>query len=108
MEFENEQRMKNLETELDLSSQYDVKLRESRVEVYGKLWKLLEPLAKYARPQPVSYKLTLDLWKGCREWYFGTGGLFLSEDARTTYFLFMDEIQGVLKEAIKNPDQYEI
>jgi hypothetical protein len=107
LEFENEQRIKNLETELHLSTEYDIKLRESRVNAYSKLWTLLEPLAKYARPQPVTYKSTLYLWKGCRKWYFKIGGLFLTENARTTYFLFMEEIQEVLEEAIENLDQYE-
>jgi hypothetical protein len=107
LEFENEQKIKNLETELHLSTEYDIKLRENRVVAYSKLWTLLEPLAKYARPQPVTNKSTLYLWKGCREWYFKIGGLFLTENARTTYFLFMDEIQEVLEEAIEDPDQYE-
>jgi hypothetical protein len=35
----------------DLAAQYDADLRRDRIGVYKSLWKLLEPLARYAPPE---------------------------------------------------------
>jgi hypothetical protein len=76
----------------ELEAQYDKDLRAERLRVYATLWKLLEPLAKYSRSGPLSaaslQKLSVDL----RQWYFGVGGLFMSERTRSTYFALQDEL----------------
>src|SRR4028119_1434477 len=62
---------------------YDSDLRQKRIDVYADLWRLLEPLAKYARTSPLSGSDVDALAAQIREWYFQKGGLFLSTTART-------------------------
>ena len=69
---------------------YDSDLRQKRIDVYADLWRLLEPLAKYARTSPLSGSDVDALAASLREWYFQKGGLFLSTTARTDYFALQD------------------
>ncbi len=46
---------------LDLTAEYDKDLRTSRLKAYQDLWKLLEPLARYSRPGPVTYVVIKDI-----------------------------------------------
>ena len=73
-------------TRKDLESAYDIELRKQRIEAYRALWKLLQPLAFYSPPGPLTYAGVEDLSKKLRGWYFETGGLFLSERTREPYF----------------------
>lgn len=72
----------------ELEARYDSELRNLRLGVYPALWSTLEPLAKYAReppgrpPRREIQELTVSL----RRWYFETGGLYLSAEARQAYF----------------------
>ena len=68
-----------------LESEYDISLRKARIDVYTKLWKELEVLAKYS-PPPFSRKTVEDLSLAMRSWYFEEGGLDLSKQARNKYF----------------------
>jgi hypothetical protein len=77
----------------DLEAKYDLDLRAQRITVYKELWRLLEPLAKYARPDPFTPLGARELSKELRRWYFGTGGLFMSEGTRDAYF----ELQNGLR-----------
>lgn len=70
----------------DLEAQYDIKLREERIEAYKVLWKELEPLAYYAPEKPLTYQVAHDLSRDLRKWYYETGGLLLSERTREPYF----------------------
>ena len=87
----------------DLAAQYDADLRRDRIEVYKRLWKLLEPLAKYAPPGEFTFNKAHELASALRAWYFEEGGLFLSEAARDAYFALQDalkEIHGPSVEAL--------
>jgi hypothetical protein len=77
----------------DLESEYDISLRGERLAAYRELWRALQPLAKYSRPAPVTYRLLGRLLTELRAWYFQTGGLFLSTGSRDAYFALMDELR---------------
>jgi hypothetical protein len=78
----------------DLEVQYDIKLREERIEAYKKLWKELERLAYYAPAQmKLTHGVARELAGALRKWYFETGGLLMSEATREAYF----DLQRALK-----------
>jgi hypothetical protein len=77
----------------DLEAQYDKDLRSERLKAYVALWKLLQPLAKYARSEPVTPKSLKKLSGDLRQWYFEVGGLFLSAQTRDAYFSLQDELK---------------
>ena len=80
----------------ELESEYDISLRQDRLAAYRELWLSLQPLAKYAPPQPVTYGVVERLMRELRGWYFGTGGIFLSYGARDAYFELMDALRELL------------
>jgi hypothetical protein len=80
----------------DLESDYDRDLRGSRIKAYLELWKLLEPLAKYSPPGPVTPHVASTLSEQLRHWYFHTGGLFLSAESRSAYFSLQDTLVAAL------------
>lgn len=83
----------------DLESEYDISLRTDRLTAYRALWRSLQPLAKYARPAPVTYRVVGGLIGELRAWYFQNGGIFLSYRARDAYFALMDELRELLARA---------
>jgi hypothetical protein len=78
--------------------EYDIQLRNHRIEAYQALWKTLEPLAYYAPPSAVTHVVATDLAQALRTWYFEVGGLFLSEASRDAYFDLQKGLGGVVKE----------
>jgi hypothetical protein len=83
----------------DLESEYDISLRTDRLAAYRTLWRSTQPLAKYARPEPVTYWTADRLIRELRSWYFETGGIFLSFRTRDAYFALMDELRDLLARA---------
>lgn len=83
----------------DLEARYDTDLRDRRLKVYADLWKSLEPLAKYSPPGPVTGTVIANLSRSMRGWYYETGGIFLSIEARDAYFKLQDSLVG----AVQNP-----
>lgn len=79
----------------DLAAQYDADLRHDRIKVYKKLWKSLEPLARYAPPGEFTLNKAHELAVALRAWYFEEGGLFLSEAARDAYFALQDTLKDI-------------
>jgi hypothetical protein len=77
----------------DLEVQYDIKLREERIEAYKALWKELDRLAYYAPEKPLTYAIAHELATALRTWYFDVGGLLMSERTREPYF----DLQRALK-----------
>ncbi len=77
-----------------LSVAYDQELRKERLRAYRALWKTLEPFALYA-PPPLQYRQLADVSRELREWYFKTGGIFLSRDARDRYFALLWAIEQI-------------
>jgi hypothetical protein len=70
----------------ELESLYDIELRRKRIDAYGELWKLLEPLAYWSPPAPPTYATLAGVSRALRRWYFKGGGLVLSKQARAPYF----------------------
>jgi hypothetical protein len=81
----------------ELESLYDIELRRRRIDTYSELWKLLEPLAEWSPPSPVTYGGLAKLSKALRRWYFGSGGLFLSGKTRAPYFNLQAALKGLTK-----------
>jgi hypothetical protein len=77
----------------ELEGEYDKDLRGKRRDAYAALWKILQPLAKYSPPAPVTPELLKQLSADLRQWYFEVGGLYMSANARDAYFALQDELQ---------------
>jgi hypothetical protein len=80
----------------DLQLKFDASLRDLRIDAYTKLWKELEKLAKYGRPDPLSKGEAQQLRDNLRDWYFNTGGLVLSTQTRQDYFTLLDALEVVI------------
>jgi hypothetical protein len=78
----------------ELEAEYDKDLREERLTAYKALWALTQPLAKYARPEPITPGRLRKLSDDLRQWYFETGGIFLSESTRDEYFALQEELKA--------------
>ncbi len=78
----------------DLETQYDIKLRELRIDAYAALWTTLEPLAYYFGGE-LTYGVVTRLGMELRTWYFHTGGLVLSESTRPAYFNLQQALTGM-------------
>jgi len=83
-------------TRRNLEATFDTSLRDLRIAAYTTLWKDLEALAKYARPEPLTRDEARALGVTLRTWYFETGGLFLSELTRRDYFGLLDGLETVV------------
>jgi hypothetical protein len=79
----------------ELEGEYDQSLRDARIRVYQKLWASLQPLAKYARPGPVTHQAIHQLSAELRTWYFEKGGLYFSDKARDAYFTLQHALAEV-------------
>ena len=66
-------------------SRIDESLREARIDVYKTIWRLTGLLPQWPKSDDVTYKNLLRLSEDVRDWYFDKGGIYLSEEARTSY-----------------------
>jgi hypothetical protein len=82
----------------DLAHDYDLALRANRVEVYPALWALTEALPRYGRPGDVSISDLQQLIGKLRDWYFETGGLFLTAGSRDAYFELQEELASTTRD----------
>ena len=82
-------------TRRNLQVTFDTSLRDLRLEAYRELWKDLEPLAKYARPEALTRNEARKLAGTLRTWYFETGGIVLSHRTRQDYFALLDGLENV-------------
>jgi hypothetical protein len=80
----------------DLQLKFDDSLRDLRISRYEELWKALKPLAKYGRTTVLSHEQIADLIAALTTWYFDTGGLVLSSEAREDYFVLQDGLEFAL------------
>ena len=80
----------------DLEAEYDKDLRNRRLDAYKDLWKHLQLLARYDRPKPLTCQTLEELSVAMRTWYFETGGLYLSEETRKSYFVLKKAIRDLI------------
>lgn len=66
-------------------AQIDVDLRNKRADPYLELWKLGDGLPLWPRNTELTYAHLVDLMNGLRSWYFGGGGMYLSQASRAKY-----------------------
>ncbi|MFN2453452.1 MAG: hypothetical protein ABR577_04460 [Pyrinomonadaceae bacterium] len=81
---------------LDLTIEYDKELRERRLAAYKELWPRMKPLARYSPERPITYLVVKETSEKMRDWYFGGGGIFLSEESRKPYFALKRAMQGII------------
>jgi hypothetical protein len=80
----------------DLQLKFDASLRDLRIAAYKDLWRTLETLAKYGRRDSLLKDQAQTLLSELKTWYFETGGLVLSRDARRDYFALLDGLEVVI------------
>jgi hypothetical protein len=80
----------------DLQLKFDASLRGLRIGAYKELWKELDALAKYGRPDALSRSKAEDLRDSLRDWYYDSGGLVLSTETRGDYFRLLDGLELVI------------
>lgn len=80
---------------LDLTAEYDRKLRSERLDAYRELFKRLKPLARYSPESPLTHKVINDTSEELRDWYFDIGGIYLSKESRTPYFNLKQLMQNI-------------
>lgn len=86
----------------ELEAEYDKDLRNRRIEVYKALWSDLQFLARYDLPKPLTPQTLEELSVAMRKWYFEVGGLYLSEEARKSYF----DLKQAIQDIIENPNYH--
>ncbi|MCX8477576.1 MAG: hypothetical protein MT490_17440 [Sphingomonas sp.] len=64
---------------------YDQQLSQTRETRYLELWALTAPLPQWPRNDGLTYGRLEKLTRELRDWYFGGGGLYLSQEARDVY-----------------------
>jgi hypothetical protein len=97
IQVRKDQEIANLRVSQDLQIEYDKDLRSRRVVQYQKLWSCMLPLAKYPEADPPAYDSIKMLSESLRDWYFGEGGLILSEETRDSYFNLQDGLKIVMQ-----------
>ena len=75
----------------DLLAELDRDLRKQRMTVYGELWTLAEPLARYSPPGPLTEEGIRGVSERMRCWYF-RNGIVMSENARKAYFALQKKL----------------
>ncbi len=82
----------------ELAYTYDRELRARRMEAYVSLYKRTDKLPRYWPINPERRELR-DFSEAFHEWYFSeAGGLFLSDDAKESYFSAMGVMATVARE----------
>jgi hypothetical protein len=82
----------------------DESLRGQRLEVYPALWKATAAASRWPRVDASRGSLT-ELHRDLRSWYYGPGGIFLSESARARYGDFQELIAALIE---KDGDPAEV
>lgn len=81
----------------DLQIAYDKDLRTQRIDNYMKLWAKMIPLARYPKPDTLTYQRLEEIAYSFRKWYFDGGGLVMAEDTRDLYFDLQDGLRILLQ-----------
>lgn len=75
----------------------DTDLRTRRIPVYADLWKMTGLLPIWPWNTELQYEALHQLTGELRDWYFKTGGMYLSSNARDAYFEVQKSINGVIQ-----------
>lgn len=75
----------------------DLDLRKRRIEAYAKLWQYTSLLPKWPRAEDVTYEQLTELSRALRQWYYETGGMYLS---RTTHDQGYGPLQGTIAKVV--------
>lgn len=70
-------------------------LRSLRLQTYPSVWGLTSEVPRWPRGDP-AYRDLWTLHRSLRTWYFSTGGLYLSENARARYGEMQELLDAVL------------
>lgn len=84
-------------TSLAFSSVIDTDLRTRRIPVYAELWEMTGLLPMWPWNTELEYEALHQLTGELRDWYFRTGGMYLSTSARDAYFEVQKSINGVIQ-----------
>jgi hypothetical protein len=96
--------------QVDLGAQVDLDLRNKREEPYRKLWLLTGLLPMWPRADDVTYAKLAELSGELRDWYFTTGGLYLSTEARAVYGKVQEALNSRPRgsgDAVITDDEYD-
>lgn len=80
-----------------------------RLTAYQALWSHTQTLRRTPEPQDMTIAAMINTIDRLDEWYFTTGGLLLTDDARAAYFELVDAMQSVQGSAGPDvsPDLYK-
>jgi hypothetical protein len=84
-----------LKSWLDSRLRLDEETRKERWRVYKLLWTSMKAVPKWPRDTELTNENLLDFSRGCRDWYFSTGGFYLSRSAQRAYGRMQDAIKEV-------------
>jgi hypothetical protein len=77
-------------------------LIEIRRDTYVQLWTKTGELPLWPRDRGYTYASLAALSASCKTWYFGTGGMYLSHDARARYGDMQKKITSVLEDRVRS------
>lgn len=113
-EKESDARLKRIEAEQASAAAFagtlDVELRTARGKAYAALWLETARLPQWPRNVGLQYDDLVAFSGALRDWYFNTGGIYLSRSARPVYGTLQETVQDVLaagKTGTVDPDDYE-
>ena len=97
-----------LKTKRELIVKFDQRVLEERLTAYKELWKLFLPLAKYNPAQSPTYDILRNISISMTNWYYETGGLYLTYESRKEYFDVQECIQELLKNVKNETDILDV
>jgi hypothetical protein len=87
-----------------LLGEIDLDLRKRRIEAYAPLWKATGLLPQWPRAQGLSYDDLFGLSARLRQWYYETGGIYLSRSShRNAYAPLQEAIAGLHRQGRSGP-----
>lgn len=99
----------------ELRVEYDKDVRQHRIDAYKPLWQITGRFPQYARSEPVTYAITQQFSVDLREWYFETGGIYLTKGSLAAYLAVQELVKqrlesrqsGVAPDTELAPDDYD-
>jgi hypothetical protein len=89
--------------QLEIAGSIDLDLRQRRIGAYQEMWARTSLLPMWPRAKNVTYEKLNELSEALRDWYFGSGGMYLSAKTRETYGDLQQAIKAVLDQTGSGP-----